>query len=269
MRFSLLPLLAITLSAQPAFEVASIRPLGYPGTGVAICGINLRPEASVSGADGKLVSGANSLAVLVVDAYQDDVVDTINFPQWAFDAGRFAISVKIPPNTTAGKCREMLRNLLADRFHLVTSIETVPVGRYYLRVAKSGLKLKAVENPPADPNKVFDSWIADSIVHYAYRGAPLSRMLDVIQIVVNDDARARGLRDDPKVRFAPHVIDETGLTGYYNGSLDAPVRPTPLDGLSESLDDLLTRQLGLTLEFRKAPGKVLIIHSGDRIPTEN
>lgn len=69
------------------------------------------------------------------------------------------------------------------------------------------------------------------------------------------------------------LVDETGLTGYYDGELefqnssqanaDDPFPQAP------TIDVALIEQTGLTLELRKAPGKILRIRSSDRLPTEN
>jgi uncharacterized protein (TIGR03435 family) len=269
MRLSVLPLIALTLSAQtPSFEVASIHPVEERRPGVAICGVNLSPQTIVSGSESRLVSGSRELFALISDAH-NELVDALDIPQWVVDAGRFAISVKIPPNTNVATCREMLRNLLAERFHLVTAVETRPVGRYYLSVAKSGLKMKPVEKSPADPEGRPSSVLAGDNVHYTYLGVPMARYLSVLTNYANMAARARGYADDPSFQYGIDLVDETGLTGYYDANFGLPIRPPAPDGLAESLEASLTDQLGLTLEFRKAPGKVLVIRSGDRMPTEN
>ena len=78
------------------------------------------------------------------------------------------------------------------------------------------------------------------------------------------DARAHALKVS--------LSDETGLTGYYDGDLEYTIPLTSqLEQFppTESLPDAVVRQLGLTLELRRAPGKVLVIRSSDRTPTEN
>ncbi len=269
MRYSLVPLLALTLSAQtPAFEVASIRPVAGRGPGVAICGLSPSPQAAVSGPEGKLISGTRELFALVRNAYED-MVDTIDFPQWVFDAGTFAISVKIPPNTDARTCRAMLRNLLTERFHLVVALEPRDVGRYHLKVAKSGLKMKAVSGPPSDPGSDYGTRLEGSNVRETFHGATIARIIYILENPAVMDARTRGYTTNSSFSFAAGIVDETGLTGYYDASIVLPIRPPAPDELTESLDDALRNYLGLTLELRRSPGKVLVIRSGDRVPTEN
>lgn len=223
----------------------------------------------MSGSESVLASGSRTLVALISDAYQDSV-DGSDFPQWVRNGDRFALSVKIPPNTTAGMCREMLRNLLAERFHLVTGVETREVARLYITVAKSGLKLKPADKSAADPNARVSSGPVDGKVRYTYRTTPIARIINDIRNHAIMEAQVTGLVNDPSFRIAAGggVVDETGLTGYYDGSFDFYATRPP-DDLAESLKDAMIRQLGLTLELRRAPGKVLVIRSGDRIPTEN
>lgn len=217
--------------------------------------------------------GIHILSGLIEDAYQNEV-DDFEFPQ-AARTGRFAVSVLIPPNTTVRTCRQMLQKLLTERFHLKTDVETRQVARYYLKVAKSGLKMKPV-NPPADASASYSFDVKDGNVRYVYRGAPMSRILISIRGHAALNARARGLQatgsvNDPSFRLAAvdSVVDETGLTGSYDGAYEFAPAASLRSEFSESLSDALTRQLGLTLELRRAPGKVLVIRSADRTPTEN
>jgi uncharacterized protein (TIGR03435 family) len=266
MRCWVLPLFALTLTAQtPSFEVASLRPAKSPGTPtLPLCGnLNLNPE-SVIGTDSLLHSGVHALAALIESAYYDEV-DDFDFPDWTRGLRSLvAVGVKIPPDTTRRSCRKMLQNLLAERFHMVTGVETREVFRYYVKVAKPGLKLKSVA-PPAEPNAGYTLNIQNGVQHFVLRGAPASRVFSVVRAATLLNA----LSDQPRIAA---VIDETGLTGYYDGEFQLP---SPLasnrkqDFLPETLGDALERQVGLTLELRKAPGKVLFVRSSDRTPSEN
>lgn len=267
MRYGLLPLLAFTLAAQePSFEVASIRPSTSLVGGTPPCrNHKLNPESV-------LATGYWRLSDLIRGAYED-VVDDFDLPQWTVYTGTFATSVRIPPNTSIEICRQMFRNMLAERFHLVTAVETREVPRYYVKVAKSGLKLKPVDGPPDDPDAAFSLSVKDSVARYVFRGAPMSRIFIAVSAAAVMEARAQSLKiarvvNDPSIRIA-EVIDETGLTGYYDGEFQFSPAAILHDELAESLDDALTRQLGLILERRSIPGKVLVLRSSDRMPTEN
>lgn len=271
MRFSLFPLFALTLAAQtPSFEVAALHPAKSVGTtSPSICGnLNLNPE-NVIGAEGLLHSGVHTLAALIESAYHDEV-DDFDFPVWtrAYSSGRVAVSVKIPPGTTFRMCRKMLQNLLAERYHMVTGIEIREVSRYYVKVAKSGLKLKTVA-PAADPNTDFRISVEDGLQRFEFRGASASRVFRVVESAALMDARFRAV-DPLYADFQiAEVVDETGLTGNYDGGFQFTLPRPNQSPEPESLKDALERQLGLTLELRKAPGRVLVIRSSDCTPTEN
>ncbi|MEO5924958.1 MAG: TIGR03435 family protein [Bryobacteraceae bacterium] len=272
MRFWAPLLLCLPLSAQtPTFEVASIRLANRTLTGLHLCGRVDVSSDTILSSESLLTSGIHRLDGLIDDAYRDEV-DDFDLPQWVRNNGSFAVSVKIPPNTTARACRKMLQSLLAERFHLVVEIETRDVPRYYLKVAKSGMKLKSA-GPAADPDGGYVSSVKDGISRYVFNGAPASRVFRVIEMFAALDGRARRIGGKASLTItetSTHgVIDEAGLTGYYDGDFQFAMLGILHDEFAESLDDALKRQLGLTLELRKAPGKVLVIRSSDRTPTEN
>lgn len=269
MRYWLLLLFALTLAAQPpSFEVASIRPGTTRNTGSLCRDHKLSPESAV-------VSAVLPLSAVLEEAYASEV-DDFDYPPWS-RSGNYAIWVKLPPNTTADTCRKMLQNFLAERFHMVTGVEIRDVRRYHLKVAKSGVKLKPVGSPPKDPNAEYGMTANNGVARHTFRGAPMSRIVTVISAGAFLEARNHSLRetgsvDDPGLRIASvnSVVDDTGLTGYYDGEYDfRGPGATQQDELAESLADALRRQLGLTLELEKSPGKVLVIRSPDHMPTEN
>ena len=153
---------------------------------------------------------------------------------------------------------------------MVTAVETREVARLYLKVAKSGLKLKPANQSATDPNAPITSTLVPGTIHYTYHATPITRIITSIANLAVLESRVNGLINDPAFRIASGtgVVDETGLTGAYDGSFDFYSNPPP-DDVRESLKDVLTRELGLTLELRRTPGKVLVIRSGDRMPTEN
>lgn len=274
MRFWPLPLLALTLAAQtPSFEVASIRLANITLTGSSPCGNTFKLSP-----DSVLASGIYRLDVLIEDAFRD-VVDDFELPQWARNAGSFAISVKIPADTNVEMCNQMLQNLLAERFHLVADVETRNVEYYYVKVAKSGLKLKPVSGPPTDPNAAVTITVNNGLSRFIFRGAPADRVFNSVRGIALSNSRvlsfdANGYSSITNGRSYPvaGVVDETGLTGYYDGEIQFTLlMPSQRNQspLPESVEDALARQLGLTLELRKTPGKVLVVRSMDRMPTEN
>ena len=132
-----LSLLVLPLVAQaPAFDVASI----HPSKGDARDGSSCRTHKL--GVETYTVTGV-TLNLLIVEAYDADRFD---LPDWGRD--RFDVSVKIPAGASVDSCKAMLRALLAERFHLIVSIESRVMPMYFLKVAPGGLKLKPVAGPP-------------------------------------------------------------------------------------------------------------------------
>ena len=99
---------------------------------------------------GQLTYTNVSLKNVLINAY--DVNDyQISGPTW-LDRERFDIVAKIPQGATKEQFRQMLQNLLAERFKLTLHHETKELPMYTLVVAKGGPKLKeAVEEDAATP----------------------------------------------------------------------------------------------------------------------
>jgi len=261
-RLSPLLLFALTLDAQtPSFEVASVRPIsvGYEsmfGPRYVICQ-GVKPEA-------ENVRINTTLNTLVIEAYSGEV-DRFDLPA-PRSTVQVEVSVRIPSGTTLASCRQMLQKLLSERFHLITNVEPGEITAYFLKVAKSGLKLKPTNGPPPDRFASADSARESTHWTITYRTAPFERVYTSLALLVNDAARrgklARG-----------NLIDETGLTGYYDGKLelDGPLADMALASFSleSELRNALSSQLGLTFETRRTVGKVLSIRSADSVPTEN
>lgn len=257
MRLLLLPLLALTLDAQTAsFEVASIRPSHAPVAASAVC------RALKPGMENVQIAGVR-LSSLIIEAYEADAY-RFDLADWTHDG--FDIAVRMPPNTSVETCRQMLKSLLAERFHMVTAVETHDMPIYFLKVAKGGLKLKSVEGPPADLRASVTLKSESGRSHYVFRAAPMSRLFTSVGAGVAYGSRI-GLWETDRVE------DETGLKGYYDGELEYEFPSKANDDTqlahAPSFQDALVEQLGLTLELRKVPRKVLVIRSSDHKPSEN
>ena len=137
-------------SAQPAFEVASVKPAvaqAAGGTVIARFGAaGLRKTSDPGRVDYRSIS----LSTLVMDAY-DIKRYQFSGPSW-MDSERFDIVAKAPPGATKEQVRLMLQNLLAERFKLTLHHEEKELPMYSLVVAKSGPKIKesAEETAPKD-----------------------------------------------------------------------------------------------------------------------
>src|SRR5262249_29840318 len=130
---------ALSLTSQtqkPTFEVASLKR-------------NVDRILTVSGvqpaAGGRLSAKAATLKQLVVAAYQVKEREIIGGPDW-INSERYDIEGKAadPVGWDSG-LRQMLQTLLAERFHLRVHTESKEMRVYALTIAKSGPKLKKLE----------------------------------------------------------------------------------------------------------------------------
>jgi uncharacterized protein (TIGR03435 family) len=293
---------AVSLSAQTAkleFEVASVRALGPVEGGAA-------QAARITGGPGtndfeRITYSHVPMQQLIVTAY-DVGRDQISGPDWATTddvrhADRFDITAKVPAGATKEQVAGMLQNLLAERFHLTLHRVTKEFSGYALVVAKGGAKLRESAGPPADseraspvagkaelaqdgfpplfPGLNMGMWANASETRNRFRDYPLSGLVNQLTLILH-----------------AHVVDETGLTGKYdftlqfelppNGMLPMlPLFPGQLVSLTAGpptpaqQDEVATvsaameKQLGLKLEAAKVPLEVLVIDHIEKNPSEN
>jgi uncharacterized protein (TIGR03435 family) len=150
-----------------------------------------------------------------------------------------------------------------------------------LVVGKGGLKLKeAVEDPDEKNtnNPVLEVGLAKldkdgfpivgpgqstfrfsgGIGHYAARACTLAQLAEKLEIALYNSSGGRA------------VVDATGLKGTYDFRFSWS-RMADLNDSSDgaTLLNALVTQLGLRLEQRRSPVKVLIVDHSERFPTEN
>ncbi len=239
--------------AAPSFDVASIKPSETQpgrGTGGRIGGMMLGPlgggpnrggtfTASPAGltARNATLSGCIQWAYGVRD-YQ------VSGPGWLND-DRFDIMAKAAGEVPEDRLRLMLQSLLADRFKLTLHHSSKELQAYALTIAKSGSKLKesATDGPPS--------------IRRNQGGVTLER------------ATMAQLADALTQLLQIPVIDDTGLKGRYDATVNVtPYSSGPADLVSiaiTALQDLL----GLKLEARKTQQDILVVDHAERTPTEN
>jgi uncharacterized protein (TIGR03435 family) len=171
-------------------------------------------------------------------------------PEW-LKSDRFDINAKMPPDTPVPVLLEMLQTLLSERFKVAVHRETRELPMYALVVARTGSKLKAVEEGKTTFNM----------------GTGVIRALKASLAAFAD--RLSQFVDRP-------VTDATGLAGVFDFTLEwAPDPPPPAPGEAPavasgpSLFTAISEQLGLRLEGRKGPVPVLVVDHAERMPTEN
>jgi len=179
-------------------------------------------------------------------------------PKW-MDSDSFDVEAKAENSdaTTQAQIRQMLQQLLAERFKLKVHRETRNVAGYALVLSKDGPKLT-----PAAANEL----------HPGINGRPDETFFTAMPM--------SALTDYLAVRLGSPVQDKTGLTGNYTFTLRSvlgehesagggppPPAGTPDPSVS-SLTSALPEQLGLRLQSNKVPLPVLVVDSAVK-PTEN
>jgi uncharacterized protein (TIGR03435 family) len=165
----------------------------------------------------------------------------------------------------------MMQNLLADRFKLKAHLEQKVMPVYAMVVGKSGFKLKPLEGEP-------DGRMRMSI-------SPRGRTMSGPTTMSSLAGGLSSMMDRP-------VVDLTELKGTYNVDLEwvpderegggimakmkamaeaASVDPKgdPLGPNGLTLFGALQEKLGLKMDARKSPVDILVVDSGEKVPTEN
>jgi uncharacterized protein (TIGR03435 family) len=295
----------VATKPKPAFEVASIKPVGP---------FQMRPGIRISG---NRFDCAMSLEALIITAYQINTYQ-ITGPEW-LNSQRFEINATLPEHTSKDQVPEILRTLLEDRFKLKAHFEKKDQPVYTLVVPRKGeLKLmKADETVYADAKPLSpthpinmkpdgDSFILiDSRNGMVTRGGNNGRGGTVMRMEILKTSMPAfadyltGLVDRP-------VVDATGLKDFYRIMLDLPMdiyanalmsRPmladvaaamgnartpfsdpasaptaTPAGNASDPPGKAVfaaIEKLGLKLDSRRAPVEMLIIERVEKSPAEN
>lgn len=272
------------LALGPAFEVATIRPANRDD-GRRWFGVRLD-------ASGRLMGSAVGLGQLAMFAYVGPGQGTVKVdrtaPEWV-NSEEFDINAKVDGVYMAGwdkmsdaqraaLVRPMLRRLLAERFKVKVRTEMQDMPVYALVQAKRGTKMKEAPAPPPPPQVEGDSMEAQvkrsmdamkrmtsgqgvppgqtacSATTCAGASVPVSRLLGMI--------RARGWVDRT-------VVDQTGLTGYYDFSFTVPTTNFAVNQPPGNDDDTppfvqIGEELGLKFEPTKVPTKTYVIESAEK-----
>jgi len=200
---------------------------------------------------------------LVAEAYHMDSNDVFGGPSW-LEMNQFDVIAKIPEHTKHEETRAMLRELLAERFHLVVHKDTKPMPAYAITAPGKHANLKQAEDeqtdckgdvprvePPATPMFVYTckSISMATFVGYLRNEMPMS----------------------DRVFYNKPVLDQTGLTGNWEFTLHYSLNARPGADTSQlvSMTDALEKQLGLKIESVKTPLPVLNVDKVDAAPTAN
>jgi uncharacterized protein (TIGR03435 family) len=253
-------LAVLTLSGlraqEPTFEVASVKPSQ-----------SLREGSSIRNQPGRFETSNTTLRQLIRYALGIQDFQIVGGPQW-LNVARFDIKATNaqadPPVIGAAdlkgnalriaRIRARLRQLLEERFQLQLKQEEREMPIYALTVEKSGPKTTPVKDPLGNVN--MNQGAAGATMNA--KGATMGRLCEVLS----------GLVERP-------VVDETGLTGYFDidlkYSLDMATPEAgaaPKDSAYPSLFTAIREQLGLRLVGKKGNAAVWVVVRAEK-PEEN
>jgi uncharacterized protein (TIGR03435 family) len=248
---------------EPFFEAASVKVTNIGGGG-----INGGPGTS----DPRRFYAPHVRMYSLLSRAYDVIPDQIAGPAWLHDMwsddGIYEVIATMPVDTTKEQFRQMLQNLLIERFHLVIHHETRNFPGYNLVVARGGPKLKEV-TPTADGHQESGSHrgIQQQMKYQEWTMAEFAQSLGYLI----GAAQGRG----GSGYFQPRVADKTALTAKYTFTLSfyQESRDPSASFNSGGLPDILTAiqdQLGLRLvKTADVPVDVIVVDSVDKIPVAN
>lgn len=177
-------------------------------------------------------------------------------PDW-MDTIRYDVEAKGSPTASNPEVWEMMRSLLAERFHLKYHIETCEIPAYVLVVARGGHKLVRGE----------DGECAEAIKEGkatcdALQFLPFGMGIRDMPVTALAAGLARRLQDRP-------VVDRTGIEGRWDATVlwrDDTVTPGQIAQVPKELRppdvnmfEAFEQQAGLKLEARREPVEVLVV----------
>jgi uncharacterized protein (TIGR03435 family) len=237
--------------ADLSYEVATFKPSdpNAQRTGLTIQG-------------DRVVTRNASLSLLINFAYDLHPKQISGGPAW-LDSEKYDINGKpdIEGQPSLGQLKSMTRKLLADRFQLTFHRDRKELSAYAITIAKNGPKLT---KSGGDPNGLpgfrpgAGRWVASNATIAEFGGYFADLFLD------------------------RPVVDQTGLVGRFDFTLDLTPEPSQFGGRGGQTPqpggddpaappDLFTAivaQLGLKPESTKAPVDVLVIDHVEK-PSEN
>ena len=279
--FASLAVFAQSSAQKVEFEVASVKPSADTPPNQVAVGLHI---------DGAQVTyNYLSLKDYIRMAYRVKIYQ-VTGPDW-ISGTRFDIAAKLPAGATRDQIPDMLKALLAERFHMKSHTDTKEFPVYGLTVGKGGPKIK--ESPlEADT-------AGNGAVNVSASGGPGGVSLNFGRGSYfnfgNNRLEAKKMTmqnfTDTLARFVDRpVVDMTELKGNYDftieftpedyramlirSALSAGVTLPPgaeraLEGVSGDSLFAGVQSLGLKLEPRKAPLDVLVIDRVEKTPTEN
>ncbi len=246
---ALLLLTATAPAAQaPRFDVASVR---VSATGKA--NDKFAIDESITPSANGLTMAHTSLLFCIEWAYGLKEYQVAG-PDWLrFE--RYDITAKASGAVSGEELRQMLQSLLQDRFKLAAHREERELPVYAVVTGKGPLKLESATGGGKPAFRISEG----SLVFQNYSLGEWAEWASVGHAFGLDRA----------------IIDQTGLTGNYNFSMRLADSAMDLKmSLKNGQQDPTTynsalQALGLRLEARKSPVRVLVVDHAEKVPSEN
>lgn len=173
-------------------------------------------------------------------------------PGW-LETERYDVAARAGSAVVEADLRLMLRQLLADRFKLAVHRESKEMTAYVVSVGKGGVKFK--ESSEEGPSEM----------------KPTGRM--AISIRKTTMAQIADMLGSAPLPYP--VVDQTGLTGRYDITLDlfsvlgGGAAPQGMDDAIPLVIQALGEQLGLKVDQRKTAIDMVIVDHAEKVPTQN
>ncbi|HSU65549.1 MAG TPA: TIGR03435 family protein [Tepidisphaeraceae bacterium] len=259
---------ALTLFATVAlcqsFEAASIRESGP----ASVRGSEGGPE---SGDPVRYTFGRATLMDFILVAYH---VETFQISsKLPLDRDEFDLTATMAAHTSKDEFRAMMRNLLAERFHMRAHVETRNFPAFELVVAKGGPKLSTTRAAGTASDASFPQLTEGKPGMTARNSTRGAYILTQIRAQQQPVSRLASMLRTAEPR---PIVDQTGLTDPYDFTLEfsteLPGNASAIGGQPPGAPDLNTAlrdQLGLQIVPKNLPFDVVVVESFERHPTGN
>jgi uncharacterized protein (TIGR03435 family) len=243
---TILALLCSVVFAQPAFDVASVRPSR----------VTVGPDYNNQITFTRTGFRASNVTLkrLIAEAWNVQLNQVIG-PGW-IDHYEYDIIGRAAEGTTKEQMAPMIKNLLADRFRLRDHTETRRMRVYELAIAKTGPKIQPItEGQPVKTAPGF---------HFHGEMRQFADLLAVqFSIPAPQDQSVPARAGGPPIL----VIDKTGLEGIFDFSVD--MQPELNTDRFTAWRRALENQLGMRIESQQREVAVVVVDDAAKVPTEN
>jgi len=276
MRRTVVILLAVALAGLAVSAQAPLRPAGARFDAVSIKSNRSATGGSIGAQPGgRFVMINLPMARLIRVAYPALTSQLIGAPAWV-NSERYDVIAKAEGDPTSAQIEAMLRALLADRLKLVAHFEPREQEVYALVVARADRRLgPRLTAAPLDCAAQVEVRPGSGLsLPPRPNGAPPCGLSSDGRRLTSGGLTMAQLARNISPLAGRVVIDNTGLAGFYEFTLEYAARAGNAAGIPESGDDrpsifaALQEQLGLELEPLRAPVDVLVIDRIDR-PSED